>query len=540
MAETTAPGVRQDAERGVYVRQATGLVRDVSPFSATLYNVLPTVPGIGMAISVFWVLAVYPGAHIISAYWLTGLVAFAVAATFAFLAMAMPRSGGDYILVSRALGPPLGLASSLGLMVLQLLATGFVSTVFVTVVLVPGLATIGLVAGSESLVDASTTLSGKTWTFLLSLAMLGVALFLSAVRLKTAMWFQNISYVIAGAGSLVALITMFVVSKADFQARFDAVAGEGAYDNVLTAAREAGSAAPGTSWANTVPAIGALALFMLFSWWSVNYAGEIRAARTGKTFVAMTLSIGIAALAYTLLTVGFFQMAGSEFVAAVNTVNGTEDYPLTVPPFWIVFVAIAGESTALAIFLIVTFAFWLPMWAWLQLAQPIRALFAWSFDGILPKAVAYVHPRTRAPLVALAITGVLGAASVAWVVYSTNFFTALATITLFLTIPLVLVGLSGVLLPFRRPHIWNRTPLAIRLGGVPLLSILGVLCVAAGAFIMYVVLQYEGLGLQHPRNSLLAMAGVFVTAFALYYGARAIQRSRGYDITLHYTEIPPE
>lgn len=89
---------------GLYVRKSTGLVREVSPFSALLFNILPTVPGVGLAVSVFFALGVFPGAHIISAYWLTGLIALAIALPFAFLATAFARSGGDYILVSRSLG----------------------------------------------------------------------------------------------------------------------------------------------------------------------------------------------------------------------------------------------------------------------------------------------------------------------------------------------------------------------------------------------------------------------------------------------------
>src|SRR4051812_5934032 len=108
---------------GMYIRNATGLVRGISPFSATVFNILPTVPGVGLSISVFWILAAYPGAHILSAYLLTGIVAIAIALPFALLSMAMPRSGGDYILVSRSISPPFGLASSISLMFAAVLAT---------------------------------------------------------------------------------------------------------------------------------------------------------------------------------------------------------------------------------------------------------------------------------------------------------------------------------------------------------------------------------------------------------------------------------
>lgn len=528
------------AREGLFVRRATGLVRDVSPFSATLFNVLPTVPGVGLAISVFWVLAVFPGAKMISGYWLVGLIALAIALPFAFLAAAIPRSGGDYMLVSRSLGPPFGLASSLSTMAAVLLATAFVASTFATVGLVPGLATIGLVSGSEGWVDAANTLSSKNWTLVISLGMLAITLLLGGLRLRTVMRFQNLSFAIAGLGLLAAAITMFTVSTESFAAKFDDVAGSGSYGSILRAAEQAGVGAPGTSWANTVPALGALAFLFVFSWWSSHYAGEIRAQHTWKGVGTMTISVLISVVTFSIMTWAFYNMAGSEFVAAANALSGTEDYPLSVSPFWLMFVAIAAKSTAFAVFLVITFFFWFPMWTWLQIAQPVRALFAWSFDGVLPSRVAYVSPRTHSPLVALAIVGILSIAGLVWSIYSSDFFTVLATLTLLNMTPMLFVAISAIAVPFLRPDIWKRTPVRGRVLGVPLLSLVGLIGLAAVVFVIYVLLKYPDLGIQHRARTLFAMGGSIVAGFALYYVVRTIQRGRGIDISLNYRVIPPE
>jgi APA family basic amino acid/polyamine antiporter len=536
MSEASAP--KTFVREGMYVRNATGLVRGISPFSATIFNILPTVPGVGLSISVFWILAAYPGAHILSAYLITGVVALAIALPFAFLSMTMPRSGGDYILVSRSIGPPFGLASSISLMFAAVLATAFVATTFVTVGLVPSFATIGLISGHHWWIDASTTMSSKNWTFALSIVMLLIALALGALPLRKSMTFMNVTFGIAMLGVVAGVITMFAVSTSSFVSKFDQVAGAGSYQKILKAA--SGTAAPGTSWHNTIPAVGAIAVLFVVSWWSANYGGEVQRARTWLNLASMTASIVFYVLLFVLMTVAFYHMAGDNFVAAANTVNGTKDYPLTVPPYWLVFVAIAGKSTVFAIFLIATFMFWFPIWTWLQIAQPMRALFAWSFDGVLPSKAAYVNERTGIPVVALVVTGVLSAGGIAWAIYSSNFFTVLATVTLLNMTPMLFVGIAATLLPFLKPSLWRQTPIPGKVAGIPVLTLVGLAGAGASAFVIFLFLKYPGLGITDRLNTLLSMGACIVAGFVLYYVAKAVQRTRGVDIGLHYAEIPPE
>jgi APA family basic amino acid/polyamine antiporter len=522
---------------GLFVRRSTGLIRDVSPLSATVFNIFTTAPGVGLAISVFWVLAIYPGAHMISAFWLSGLTALAIAVPFALLAMTMPRSGGDYILVSRSLGPAFGLASSMSITFASAFIGAFAALAFVTVGLVPGLATIGLISGNDSLISASTTLSSKNWTLVLSLGMLFIGLVLNGIRLRYAMRVQNISFLLGGLGLLVGLITMLTVSRGSFETKFNELAGAGNYQHVLDAAP---GLRPGTSWADTVPALGGLAFLFLYSWWSANYGGEIQAARTRKTLLSMTASIPVYVILFTIMTVALYRMVGDHFVAAANTLAGTSDYPLSVPPYWYVFVAIATKSTVLAVFLVITFLAWFPVWTWLQICQPIRAFFAWSFDGILPAKAAYVSERTRTPLVALGVTGLLTACALVWAVYSANFFTVLSLAILLDMITIAFVGLGALVVPYYRPEIWRQSPMQKTVFGIPVLSIAGLGGFAAACFYIFVFFKYPALGIHDRRQGALIMASGILAGFALYFVARAVQAKRGVDIRLNYREIPPE
>jgi amino acid transporter len=535
-AEQPPPRDRETfTKEGVFVRKSTGLVREVSPFSALLFNVLPTVPGVGLAISVFFVFGVFPGVHILSAYWLTGLIALAIALPFAFLGTAFPRSGGDYILVSRSIGPPFGLASSFSLLIAAVMATAFVAVTFAKFGIVPAIQTIGFISGSKSWLNTAATLSSKGYTVLFSLIMLAIAFFLAGIRLRTAMRFQNWSFAIAGVGLLAGLITMLAVSRSSFITKYNSVAGAHAYQTIIAAAHKAHLAAPGTSWSNTVPVIGVISFLFIFSWWSAHYGGEISRPRNTSTFVVMTGSIVIFVVVYIVMTAALSHLVGNYFLAASSASTTA-----TVPSYWFTFVAIASKSVPFAVFIMITYLFWFPMWTWLQIAQPIRAMFAWAFDGVFPKAVANVDDRTHAPLVALVITAVLSIAATFWAVYSGNFLTILSTVTLFNLTPMWFVSLGAILLPFLKPDLWKTTPLARRYAGIPLLSIVGLLGFAAVSFVFYLYMHYSGLGIAHPVRTVIAMAACIVIGFAIYFVGAAIQKRRGIDVSLNYAELPGE
>jgi basic amino acid/polyamine antiporter, APA family len=527
-------------QKGMFVRRSTGLVRDIPFVSQILVNIGPAAPGIGLAISVFWVLAAFPGAHLLPAFWITGLIGLLIVLPYGLLSMAMPRSGGDYILVSRSLGPNFGLASSVSFTLSQILGIGFVSTTFASVGVVPALATIGLLTGQSSWINLSNTLATQNWRFVLSIGILIVGLLIGMLPNRHAMRLQNVGYAIAGLGMLTAVILMFGTSPQDFGARFDQLVGSGTYEHVLEAASAQGLANPESSWANTVPAIGALGYLFFFSWWTTSYAGEIQGGRTLRNVASMALSILLLCVLFTVVTSALYHMTGGNFLAAANALNGTKDYPLSVPHLWVALAAIGGANVALGVFMLVTFLFWFPVWTFINLAPATRALFAWSFDGVLPAKTAAVSGRFHSPVGALAITGVAAAIAIAWAIYSSTFTTVLALLVLLPLTAMASVAWSAILVPRLRPEIWKRTAASGRVAGIPLLTVIGIVAFVAVVCAFSILMSYPSLGIADRGTALIYMAGSWLLGFAFYYVARAIQLRRGVDIALNYREVPPE
>ncbi len=90
----------------VFSRKASGLTRVVSPITALAYSFVA--PNITQAsFYLLWAVTLYQGAYMQgSIMFMLTLIPFA--AIYVYFSSAMPRSGGEYIYISRVLTPFLG------------------------------------------------------------------------------------------------------------------------------------------------------------------------------------------------------------------------------------------------------------------------------------------------------------------------------------------------------------------------------------------------------------------------------------------------
>lgn len=143
-----------EARDGLFTRKSTGLVRAVSPFSVLLFNSLTAPAPFILAIALFWTLGAFPGANLYVALGLGYGVGILFALAVGLISSALPRSGGDYVLVGRILHPVVGLVSSFCFTMGVLLSVAFLALALVTSAIGPGLVVVGLVSSSSWLTDA--------------------------------------------------------------------------------------------------------------------------------------------------------------------------------------------------------------------------------------------------------------------------------------------------------------------------------------------------------------------------------------------------
>jgi amino acid transporter len=169
-----------------------------------------------------------------------------------------------------------------------------------------------------------------------------------------------------------------------------------------------------------------------------------------------------------------------------------------------------------------------------------RNIFAWSFDRLVPRSLAYVEPRFHAPLGSIAI--IFGVAVVGGVI--TAFTTWLTWVNQMLMAfwCFMIISVAAIVFPYRRKDLYERSIKWV-IHKIPVISILGVL-----TLIFYIYATYfavvENPAVTGAPFSLSTWASVIV-AFALapiiYYTARALNKKfYGIDIAMAFKEIPPE
>jgi len=97
---------------GMFARNATGLVRGVTPRSSLIINFIPGHPAQSLAAGFFFVFALFPGGNYLVGLLLVIPMGLAMSYAFGLLTAMIPRSGGDYMLVSRVIHPLVGSSCS--------------------------------------------------------------------------------------------------------------------------------------------------------------------------------------------------------------------------------------------------------------------------------------------------------------------------------------------------------------------------------------------------------------------------------------------
>jgi basic amino acid/polyamine antiporter, APA family len=539
---STAPG-----ESRLFVRQSTGLVREASALDATIFNAVFSAPvGATLAFGLFWALSSFPQADFVTVTLLTFFINAPVLIMMALLASSMPRTGGDYVWVSRILTPPLALISNFGAALSAMIGATFWARYFAVLALGPVLTSLGALLGIPTLTEWGTRFqTDKVWTFIGGLSMIVLLTAVLIAGTKTTFRWQNAFWIIASAGTFLAFVVLLLGSTSDFQTNFDAVNtanGGGTMNQVISTAGVQGITPDLGNPAMTLPAIFVVMTFMMWNWWSVYLSGELKSAMNRRR--QMTIMFGALAWDVIFIALGaalLFKVTGFDFVVAANTPDS--GYAIPGGPFYQVLAALVYNVPVLAVLIVGSFLFWsLPAMVG-NTFMPIRTVFAWAFDRLLPEKLAEVNERTHSPVPAILLVMGIVTAMLAWSVWSTDFNTWLALGVLAGVVCVVIVSVAAFLFSSRRPDLYQASPANVKVAGIPVLKIVAPLSILVMAFLVYCVLAYPPLALGSSDNAwwVPAFIGmIIVVGLVVYYGARFIRSSRGVDISLVYRELPPE
>lgn len=529
------------AEKGLFVRNATGLVRRISVVDAFNINMGAVNVGGGW-VSLTFILAIFTNADLAISFLLGAVSAVLLGLVYVQLVSAMPRSGGDYVFISRLINPVVGAGVGGALLVLFSIFPGFWATNFATLHLQGLLNTIAQVSGNTGFSSLAASLSHQVPQVIIAL------LFIAALA-AIALWHTGIATRVLALAFILQLVALLVgmgvylfSSHAHFVQAFNATYGpKNSYDGIIALASHNGYAV-GFSLGASFSALPYAALNIWGFSWSAYPAGELRNAAKSilySQFAAITVAV--------VLYIAIWELAkntlGESFLNAVNymATNYPAKYPLANQPS-LSFYATLLTSNGLVKIIISC----IPIFAELALVMAYvlttsRVIFALSFDRVLPEGLTRLSERRATPASAIVLTAV-GIGIVAIVAITTSFLAVWSNGTLGLAIVYALVSLSAALLPYVRPDLYASSPktLAGTIAGVPLITIVGALSMLFSLYIVYLAFAQPLVVGPISWQSVTATIITFLWGVVAYAISRTYHRSRGLNPSLAMTEIPPE
>lgn len=530
---------------GLFVRNATGLVRQVSPFVSTVINFTPGNPVQTLAAGLLFALSLFPGGNYFVALALITPLMLAFAYAYGLLTAAIPRTGGDYTLVGRILTPALGMIAAFSQIMAVVLTAVFAGIAFVETGIGPSLVSFGLLEHHPTFVRWGTEVtSEKGWLFGIAAGMIllvGLAMVQSWRRLAK---IQTVLFAVCIGGLAISVLIAIFTTHSGFVNAFNKFAlpyshSGDTYNGVIASAAKAGvNPHPAFSWSATVPMLGVLATFAIFTYWSTYIGAEIRKGASLGTPNRMALAgfLNLASVLVCVLVV--FHVFSREFLAAGY--GGGMPSSLPVAPYYFLLSGVIVHSGWVALILGLSYSMFWPLLVSVGLLAPTRMLFAFAFDGVLPKAMTKVG-RGQTPWAAVAVTIAIVILVLIWAVFVTHsFFQVIVYGTVIELVAMGLVGLAALVFPWRRPDVYRGSVSTRTLLRIPLVSIAGATALAGSALLVFIYFHYKGLGLAKPGQFLLVAGVTFVAAIVYWLVATFWQGRHGTDLRRVYREIPPE
>ena len=520
----------------VFLREATGLVKEVNLSHIVAFNLINISFGVGVTY-ILTGLSLFPGGDPALASVITALLFVPLGIVYAMLLMATPRAGGDYVYVSRTLHPALGYVVNFTFMVWVLFYTGaFVNWIF-TLALGPALTIMGSIENAPAVSNLATVMTSTNFVIAASIVVI-VVLGLIATFMRRALLALTAYSVYAGVVSIVIIAIVLATSnQTTFINNFNAYAAPltNSTDYYHALISSTHSNYSGTSLSQTIGLIPIAAFVFMYVSAQQIVGGEIKnVQKNAWRSILLTFVIGgalTALVAY--LTV---QVMGYNFLVAVATASS-----LPIPPYYNALIAVLFNNSALLWLTEILFVGWYISIPMVNFFFVSRYLLASSMDGVTPAFFAKVSDRFHTPIVGIWIVVVVG--SIMAVIYTlyASIFSTLSAVLAELVAAYLLVSISAIVFPFRgrTKAIFEASTIRFKVAGVPVISIFGALSTIVLLIIGYMMLTNSAYGV-NSFYSLLAIVVTVVLGVGIFSISYLYKKSRGLNIMLAFSEIPPE
>ena len=526
----SACGVEAVATGDAFVRRSSGLVRNISARDALILNVMFMAP---TAIFVYgiWGAGSYPGINLPVTALLAIPISLVVGLFYALYSVAMPRSGGDYIWVSRTMHPTVGFAINFFLFIGLLSVAGAYVPWFTQLALAPLLYYNGFPG-------LATTVSTNEFTFVAAIFVyLAMALIVSRGGKATARALE-VLFALVFIGLIVYVVTLLGVGHDGFVSNFNRLSGMN-YSDFVTVGVGAGYVGEIIGGATALGLAFTYINFLGFNA-TIYAAGEIKDVQKSQMTAILGSVVVFGIITFVAYAVTDFVMGGAFIQGAGSIFAGTGSSSLPYPPYmtilfryatdrvWVFNIVMIGW-TAMVLAAILTYV-----------AITVRFIFAWSFDRVIPAAFSRLDRKHNSPYLALALVTVV-AIILQWAWLYTIFLTFFLYLVFGWMIMQIIGAISAFLLPSRRKDVWDRAPAIVRakIGPIPVLYLLAIATVGLSVWIAWGSLPIS-LGQSLNLSILAFTVGLFVLGGIIHIVSWLWHNARGIPLSLAFKEIPPE
>src|SRR6266850_2590719 len=481
MAEST---MGTPARPGLFLRNATGLVKAWSSFDAFVYSFwsvnLITLGLYGISF-VYWV----PDGQLLAAIVVFGVLTTFLVVTYSMLVSVMPRTGGDYAWQSRVLGGGLGFVLSI---------TGWWFTLFLWAPIYANILNVQFfqpLAYTLGLKDLAASLNDKTGVFITCLIVLAFVSVVVTLGMEAYARIQKICFWIGIVGLVVVAGLLLINSQSDFQAAFNREATSlfGATGDSYQKTIDLGATAGYTPHDFGTFQLGPifllmpfLAFYLLWPNWGATLYGEVRGAKDiRKPFWSMFWGLWVTIALVALVMLLIVKTMGWQFYNAANAAwynalfYGGDAPPVGTWPYPVMFAGWLVDNQLFQAALIIVMGLWFFGWAGTLFLSSTRVIFAAAFDRVLPSWAANISAKRRVPYGSLILMIVPSIVISAIWAYKPDFQAVFLDATAVLALTFFATTVAAIILPWRRKDLYNASPIANwKIAGIPTITIVGV------------------------------------------------------------------
>lgn len=540
MSSQAVEGAGAHAVGAHQVRHKSGLVRSASGFDAFVFSLAAISVGIMFEWGNFFGPGFYPGGNPIVALLISTGAALVIAWGYQYWGQIFPRSGGDYVFLSRGAHPGFALGVNFVYCWILMVSPAFAMSIM------------------QPLVSSfAATLSEATgWAFLARLsgwfltnagyAVIGsvnllIATAIAIFGLKRAIAYMKVLFLTGLIGELILIVALLASSTSAFERNVQKTTGLSVAE-IKQKAVDSGFAYGGFDFGQTLKLTNWFVTSLFFAALLLYIGGEIKNVARNIRY-AMIAAVTFSGVATLVGIVAYDSVIPRELQGALAWNYFTVPEASTAAwPYPHELMAIlwgtGGAGLILTIIGFLALLAWVTLWTPLVLSFTQRGVLAWALDGLTPRWVGRVNERWHTPIPALLIAFAMGEAFMLAFAFRVSFRTIILLVPLFVGIGVTM--LVGTFFPFfRRQFIEQSTVADAKIFGIHKMAItcgLGTVIMAIWAYVMWTDTTASGT----DRTPIWVTLGIVVGIVVYYLALREYKRRQGEDISVTFKRIPIE